>query len=54
MLNGQFMWLQSREVVIVEIQFSGYNKLSKNLGFDIALIFLVLITALVDFIIYAK
>ena len=54
MLNGQFMWLQSREVVIAEIQFSGYNKLSKNLGFDIAIIFLVLITTMLAFIIYAK
>ena len=54
MLNEKFMWLQSREVVIAEIRFSGYNKLSKNLGFDIALIFLVLITTLLDFIIYAK
>ena len=48
------MCLQSSEVVIVEIQFSGYNKLSKKLGFDIAGIFLVLITALLAFIIYAK
>ena len=54
MLNGKFMWLQSREIVIVETKFSGYYKLSKNVGFDIATIFLVLITALLDFIIYAK
>ena len=54
MLNGKFMCIQSREVVIAEIQFSEYHKLSKNPGFDIAIIFLVLIIALLDFIIYAK
>ena len=45
------MWLQSREVVIVEIQFSGFNKLYKKLDFDIADVLLVLITALLAFMI---